>query len=291
MVRFISPLGGEMFNNGDMLAISWSSSDNVAVTSQDLALSTDGGQTFPLTVANGLNGAAQSFSFSIPNDIQTTQARLRLIVKDAAGNMAQAITAADFQIQPAAPPPDTQAPVVSISSPASGAILPAGQAIVVNWQSTDNIAVTSQALLLSTDAGTSFQTIMTFAGGIGTFTLNNTTLVNANARVQVKITATDAAGNKGEQASSFMVAPNIAQASFTKPTLTITGVGFNSTNPQATTKVLVNGKEIPASRVVINGNTTITIQGNKKKLGLIKGNNNVQVIIDNVASNSAPFPF
>ncbi|MBI4836724.1 MAG: hypothetical protein HY817_05720, partial [Candidatus Abawacabacteria bacterium] len=37
MVSFLSPKGGERFTSGDSLQISWMSSDNVAVTSQDLS--------------------------------------------------------------------------------------------------------------------------------------------------------------------------------------------------------------------------------------------------------------
>ncbi|MEW6734477.1 MAG: Ser-Thr-rich GPI-anchored membrane family protein [Acidobacteriota bacterium] len=88
----LNPLGDEQFNQGDNLMITWSSSDNVRVTSQDLTLSTDGGNTFPNTIAFGLDGATQSFAFTIPTSLETTRARLRLIVRDAANNMAQTIT-------------------------------------------------------------------------------------------------------------------------------------------------------------------------------------------------------
>ncbi|MEW6736834.1 MAG: hypothetical protein AB1489_36435, partial [Acidobacteriota bacterium] len=71
----------------------------------------------------------------------------------------------------------------------------------------------------------------------------------------------------------------------------ITGVGFTSSTPQAITKVLINGKEIPTSRFTINSNTSITAKGNKKKLGLKKGQNSVQVIVDNVVSNTVGFQF
>ncbi|MEW6737352.1 MAG: Ser-Thr-rich GPI-anchored membrane family protein, partial [Acidobacteriota bacterium] len=237
-VRFLNPLGGERFNQGDNLTITWSSSDNVRVTSQDLTLSTDGGNTFPNTIATGLDGATQSFAFTIPTSIETTRARLRLIVRDAANNMAQTITPADFQIQPVVVP-DTQAPTITISNPTAGQVLPAGQSITVNWQSTDNVGVASQSLLLSLDGGATFQNVADFAGNVGTFTINNLDKATANARV--KIAATDAAGNKGEQVASFMLMPMIIQPTYNKPTLSITGVGFTSSTPQATTKVLING--------------------------------------------------
>ncbi|MEW6734478.1 MAG: hypothetical protein AB1489_24350 [Acidobacteriota bacterium] len=193
---------------------------------------------------------------------------------------------ADFQIQPVVVP-DTQALTITISNPSAGQVLPAGQAITVNWQSTDNVGVASQSLLLSLDDGATFQNVADFGGDVGTFTINNLDKATANARV--KTTATDMAGNKGEQVASFMLMPMIIQPTYNKPTLSITGVGFTSSTPQATTKVLINGKELPASRFTINSNTSITARGNKKKLRLKKGQNNVQVIADNVVSNSASF--
>ncbi|MEW6737191.1 MAG: hypothetical protein AB1489_38255 [Acidobacteriota bacterium] len=285
-VRFLNPLGGERFSQGDNLMITWSSSDNVRVTSQDLTLSTDGGNTFSTTIASGLDGTTQSFAFTIPTSLETTRARLRLIVRDGANNMAQTITPADFQIQPVVVP-DTQAPTITISNPTAGQVLPAGQSITVNWQSTDNVGVASQSLLLSLDGGATFQNVADFGGDVGTFTINNLDKATANARV--KITATDMAGNKGEQVASFMLMPMIIQPTYNKPVLTITGVGFTSSTLQATTKVLINGKEIPTSRFTINSNTSITAKGNKKKLGLKKGNNNVAVVIDNVSSNIVLF--
>lgn len=124
MVTFLSPKGGERFSSGDNLQISWMSSDNVTVTSQDLSLSTDGGSTFPVTIANGLPGTAQSFSFPIPITLQTNQAKLRLIVRDAAGNSAQTVTPANFLIESGA---DTVAPTVTISQPTANQSLIAQQ--------------------------------------------------------------------------------------------------------------------------------------------------------------------
>jgi hypothetical protein len=285
-VRFISPLGREQFTSGSTLTINWSSSDNVVVSSQDLSLSIDGGATFNTSIATGLSGTVQSFTFQIPDTLQTQRARLRLIVRDAAGNSTQTITPADFQIQSAA---DTQSPTVTISRPA-GDILPAGQPITVNWQSRDNIAVVSQSLLLSLDGGASFQTIANFGGDVSSFTLNNLPgLDRTAARAQVRITANDAAGNRGEQTSSFTLAPAITQASFAKPTLTISGIGFTTNNSQVSVTVFINDQVIAASKTTINGNTTITLRGNKKKLNLIKGNNTVRVVVDGIGSNTASF--
>ncbi|MBK7994776.1 MAG: hypothetical protein IPK14_15760 [Blastocatellia bacterium] len=135
-----------------------------------MSLSTDGGATFTTTLATGLPGSTQSFNFAIPMTLETNQARLRLIVRDAAGNMSQAITANNFRIQSAV---DNVAPTVTISQPTTNQQVMAGQPIQVNWQSTDNRAVMSQALLLSLNGGQSFTQVASFGATDSSFTLNN----------------------------------------------------------------------------------------------------------------------
>jgi len=286
-VNFIAPTGGENFNSGSNLSISWMSSDNVGVASQDLSLSTDGGQTFSTTLATGLPGSTQSFNFAIPQTLETSQARLRLIVRDAAGNMAQAITANNFSIQSAV---DNVAPTVTISQPTTNQQVMAGQPIQVNWQSTDNRAVISQALLLSLDGGQSFTQVASFGATDSSFILNNiNNLSLTTPQAIVRITATDAAGNSGQANAQFTINPTITQAAFQAKTLTINGIGFMS-NGANNLQLFINDKLITvAPRSVTN--TTFTIKGNKKKLNLIKGSNSVRLVVDGISSNMGSFNF
>jgi hypothetical protein len=231
-----------------------------------LSLSTDGGQSFPISIASSLIGSAQSFVYAIPNELTTDRGRFRLSVRDAAGNSAQAVTAADFQIKSPTPPPDIEAPAIVISKPMND-VITAGQPITVNWRSADNVAVVSQSLLLSLDGGASFQTLSNFGADAVSFTITNAANIDKTTpRGQVKITATDAAGNRGEQTASFTIAPAVTQASFAKPNLTINGIGFLSNNAQASVRLIINGREATAAKATISGNTSITAKGNKKKL-------------------------
>ncbi|MBK7995964.1 MAG: hypothetical protein IPK14_22090 [Blastocatellia bacterium] len=286
-VNFIAPMGGENFNSGSNLAISWMSNDNVGVVAQDLFLSTDGGMTFTTTLATGLSGSTQSFNFAIPQTLETNQARLRLIVRDAAGNSSQAITANNFRIQSAV---DNLAPTVTISQPTSNQQVMAGQPIQVNWQSTDNRAVMSQALLLSLDGGQNFTQVASFGATDSSFTLNNIAgLSLTTPQAIVRITATDAAGNTGQATAQFTINPTITQASFQAKILTINGIGFMS-NGANTLQLFINDKLITiAPRSVTN--TTFTIKGNKKKLNLIKGSNSVRLVVDGLSSNMGSFMF
>ena len=292
-VSFSSPVGGETFNSGSNLSIAWVSSDNVAVTSQDLSLSTDGGQTFPMTIASGLPGSTQSFNFAIPQSLTTNQARLRLVVRDAAGNTAQSTTANNFTIQAAM---DTVAPTVTISQPSSNQRVIAGQPIQVSWASTDNRAVVSQALLLSLDGGQSFTQVASLGATANSFVLNNINNINLDFTTQkavVRIKATDQAGNTGMKDSTFIISPMLSMGSYTDKVLNISGIGFMANVGQGqaqSLQVFVNESLVNVTPTTASNNS-ISIKGNKKKLGIVKGANTVRVVVNGVMSNSVSFQF
>ncbi|MFY9222888.1 MAG: hypothetical protein WAQ98_09475 [Blastocatellia bacterium] len=287
-VNFTSPNGGETFNSGSNLAINWTSSDNVGVTGQDLSLSTDGGQTFPITLASGLAASVQSFSFPIPENLATNQARLRLVVRDAAGNVGQAVTANNFIIAQAA---DNTAPTVTISQPSSNSNLVAGGPIQVNWTSTDNRAVVSQALLLSLNGGQSFTQVASFGANDSSFLLNNTNgLSLTTPQAIVRITATDQAGNTGQANSTFIISPMLSMSNYQAKLLTVNGIGFMSNSNNNNVQIFINGKLVNVAPKTLT-NTNITLKGNKKKLNLSKGGNTVRVVVDGVMSNESSFNF
>lgn len=93
---------------GAQMNLKWITDDDgpVAATSGvqsvSLLLSTDGGQTFPTTIASGLS-ALGAFNWNIPAGIETSQARLRLVATDALGNTGFDDTDADLTIDTLAP--------------------------------------------------------------------------------------------------------------------------------------------------------------------------------------------
>jgi len=287
-VNFNSPVGGETFTSGSNLTINWTSSDNVAVTGQDLSLSIDGGQTFPITIASGLAASTQSFNFSIPQDLTTTQARLRLIVRDAAGNVGQSTTASNFTIAQAV---DNIAPTVTISQPTSNSNVIAGSPIQVNWQSSDNRAVVSQALLLSLNGGQSFTQVASFGANDSSFLLNNINgLSLTTPQAIVRITATDQAGNIGQANTTFIISPMVMMANYQAKILSVSGVGFMSNNGNNNLQVFINGKQVNVSVMNLTNNS-FSLKGNKKKLNLTKGSNTINLVIDGVMSNQITFQF
>jgi hypothetical protein len=90
-----SPAGGESWQVGSSHAITWNASDNVGVTSVDLDWSSDGGGSWsPVAAAIANSG---SYAWQVPASA-TTDARVRVTARDAAGNTGSAASAAAFRV-------------------------------------------------------------------------------------------------------------------------------------------------------------------------------------------------
>ena len=95
VASMISPDGGEAWKAGSTHAITWSATDNVAVSSVDLAWSGDGGATWnPIATAIANSG---SYSWSVPAQATTT-GLVRVRARDAAGNLGADSSATGFTI-------------------------------------------------------------------------------------------------------------------------------------------------------------------------------------------------
>ncbi|MBX7223134.1 MAG: hypothetical protein K1Y36_24520 [Blastocatellia bacterium] len=74
------------------VTISWKSTDNVGVTTQGVLYATDG-TNFSLTVAAGLPGTAQSFTWTVPNTLAKSKIGVvKVVASDAAGNTGEAVS-------------------------------------------------------------------------------------------------------------------------------------------------------------------------------------------------------
>jgi thermitase len=99
------------------------------------------------------------------------------------------------------PPPDTQAPTVTVGAPNGGEKWKVGCQYNITWTAADNVGVTGIDISYSTDNGTTYpNTIATSITNYGTYswTIPNT----ISTTCKVKITAHDAASNVGEDASN-----------------------------------------------------------------------------------------
>ncbi len=123
-VAVTSPDGGEVWKVGSTHAVTWSATDAVGVTSVDLAYSTDGGATFPNAIATGIANSG-SWWWTVPNT-PTAAARVRVLARDAAGNLGRDSSAANFTL-------DRWSIVASAG--AGGSVTPAGTVYVVEGAS------------------------------------------------------------------------------------------------------------------------------------------------------------
>lgn len=109
---------------------------------------------------------------------------------------------------------DITSPTAAILAPARGEALSIGSVYTITWSATDNVGVTSVALDFTTDDGVSFTPIAASLTNSGSYqwTVKNLTSTN----VQIRITAQDAAGNKG-----FGLSGKFSVSDKTAPTVTV----------------------------------------------------------------------
>lgn len=95
-VEVLTPNGGETLVKNTQYEITWSAGDNVAVTSVNILLSTDGGSTYPTTLATG-EANDGSFMWTVP-DLDSKTARIQVEALDAASNEGTDVSDADFTL-------------------------------------------------------------------------------------------------------------------------------------------------------------------------------------------------
>jgi hypothetical protein len=114
-VTVTSPAGGESWAAASSHNITWTATDDVIVANVSIALSTDGGATFPTAVATGIANSG-TFAWSVPVNLTST-ARIRVRALDGAGNVGSDSSHANFSITGF---------TVTASAGANGSIAPSG---------------------------------------------------------------------------------------------------------------------------------------------------------------------
>ncbi len=118
------PNGGENWKAGSLHAITWTATDDVGVTSVDLAYSTNGGVSFPNEIASGIANSG-SHSWTVPN-APGGAVRVRVVAHDAAGNLGVDSSATDFTISTW---------TIAASAGSGGSVVPSGLVPVVQGAS------------------------------------------------------------------------------------------------------------------------------------------------------------
>lgn len=83
-----SPAGGEVLASASPVTIRWSTDDDVSVSNVDILLSTDGGATYPTTIASAIADTG-SFVWNSPTGVSTTNAKIRVVARDGDGRTGQ----------------------------------------------------------------------------------------------------------------------------------------------------------------------------------------------------------
>ncbi|MFH1313817.1 MAG: hypothetical protein ABIJ00_11410 [Candidatus Eisenbacteria bacterium] len=91
-----SPDGGEILEYGTDHLIEWVATDNARVTSITILLSTDGGATFPDTIASG-EANDSTFLWPVP-DVDSNTARIKVVAADGVPHEGWDVSDTDFTI-------------------------------------------------------------------------------------------------------------------------------------------------------------------------------------------------
>ncbi|HND20100.1 MAG TPA: hypothetical protein PLB18_12045, partial [Acidobacteriota bacterium] len=201
IVKVTGPNGGETIPDGSSLAVSWSTTAETPVASQSIALSTDGGTTFALSLATGLAAPLTEFQVALPVGLSTTRARVQVTALDTAGNSGSDQSDGDFSI--VTTETDTQPPQVQVLSPNGGEKIKTGQSMQIQWQAADETALASHEIRLSTDGGASFPTVV--ASGLPADARGLVFVIPASQSktktARILVVSVDRAGNRGQDAS------------------------------------------------------------------------------------------
>ncbi len=193
-VSVTSPVGGETWKAGSSHAITWTASDNVGVTAVDLAYSTDGGATYPNTIATGLSNTG-TYAWTVPNAPSAT-VRVRATARDAAGNSGAGASAANFTIDRW---------TITASAGTNGTISPSGAVAVVQGA--------NQAFTITANTGYHVNAVTVDGASVGAVTTYTFTNVTASHTIAATFAAnattytiTASAGSNGTVSPSGAVA-------------------------------------------------------------------------------------
>jgi len=136
-LRLTSPVGGEAYESGTALTISWT--NNSAVTNLTIEYSQDGGATWNI-IQSGVNAQDNFYIWSIPELLSSNQMQIRLTSES---NPNFISTSNNFKIGD-----------ISIGSPNGGEVLYGANIYPITWSATNSVQTVR--LEYSTNGGSSF---------------------------------------------------------------------------------------------------------------------------------------
>jgi YD repeat-containing protein len=139
-ITLVQPTGGDVIAGGSPFRIQWLSDDNTGLASHDIAFSADGGKTFSASIASGLSGNQQSYTWSVPPDIAPSRiAVIRISATDAAGNTQAAVSGPLSVIGAGFTPNNTVSYTYDALNRLTSAVLQDGRVVRYAWDDAGNL--------------------------------------------------------------------------------------------------------------------------------------------------------
>jgi YD repeat-containing protein len=140
VVTLLKPTAGEVIAGNTTYRIQWQSDDNIGIAGHDIALSTDGGQTFTTALAGSLAGNTQTFNWFVPPDIAPSRtALIRVTATDGAGNAQSASSGLLALIGSGFTANSTPAYTYDSLNRLTRAVLGDGRTIAYTWDAAGNL--------------------------------------------------------------------------------------------------------------------------------------------------------
>ena len=155
VVTVIIPNGNEALVVGSTVTINWVADDNVAVTGVDILYSENGGLSYPTTIATGEPNDG-AYSWELTGYPATNMARVKIVAVDAALNVGEDASDANFTIGP----PASAIPEITLTAPNGGEAIDMQSVYSITWIATDDNGVTGVDIFLSTDGGATFDQVV-----------------------------------------------------------------------------------------------------------------------------------
>jgi FG-GAP repeat/Kre9/KNH-like N-terminal Ig-like domain len=114
-VRVLSPFGGDHYQAGQQVGISWDATGRDKVRSFDILLSTDAGATFSTSIATGLSADQSSFTWTVPS-LCAGSARLQVVANTSGGEKVVSTSNGSFSIEQRGPGVDLTKSSISADS-------------------------------------------------------------------------------------------------------------------------------------------------------------------------------
>lgn len=210
-LKLKAPNGSELWRVGETQNITWSFSDKVTEDPDGagsaahhrvkIELSTDGGSTFPLLIAENIDGSLGTYSWAIPSSISSTNlidSDLRVKITDTDDTTIWDDSNANFEIKGS----------VTLTAPDGGEIWIVGEANRdITWTKIGDLSYTTLTIKLSENGGTSYDTTIasSVTAAAGSYSWNPIPdKIGSDRRIRIELAA-DPSGVYDASSANFTI--------------------------------------------------------------------------------------